>query len=176
MDNWDQNYKYCIKCGGDFERKKFNMFLCTKCGHQHYINPATCTGIIIENEFGQVMLVKRAFEPRKDTWDLAAGFINVNENVESSIIRELKEELGIDFSKIKSTYLGSYVGKYLYSGIEYSTLGLVYIYKTTTLFLKNAKPMDDISEIKYFNRNNIPWNDLCFPAVKEALKNWMEKY
>jgi 8-oxo-dGTP diphosphatase len=43
-----------------------------------------------------VLLIKRAYEPFTDHWALPGGFLNEKEEMETGVIRELKEETNID--------------------------------------------------------------------------------
>ena len=53
--------------------------------------------IIIDR--GKVLLIKRNNEPYKDTWALPGGFMDMNETLLECVVRELKEETGIDLLK-----------------------------------------------------------------------------
>jgi len=48
---------------------------------------------------GSVLLVKRKFNPGKGLWALPGGFLNAKQTLESSCLRELKEETGIKVNK-----------------------------------------------------------------------------
>jgi len=48
---------------------------------------------------GHILLVKRKFNPGKGLWALPGGFVNIKQTLESSCLRELKEETGIKVNK-----------------------------------------------------------------------------
>jgi len=58
-------------------------------------------GIIIND--GKILLIKRRYEPHKNTWCPPGGFTykSINEPVEDCCIREVKEETNIDVEIIK---------------------------------------------------------------------------
>jgi len=80
----------------------------------------TVGAILVENT--NVLLVKRGHQPFKGTWTLPGGHINDGETDIKAVIREVKEETGLDF---KPEYFGSYeetfdeVGYYAYISIFY---------------------------------------------------------
>ena len=55
----------------------------------------TVDPIILTND-GKVVLVKRGFDPYKDHWALPGGIVEYGETVEVAVIREAKEETGLD--------------------------------------------------------------------------------
>jgi 8-oxo-dGTP diphosphatase len=72
--------------------------------------PHKCVGAILVKE-GQILLGKRApnraFYP--DVWDILGGHVEVNERPEDALIRELKEEIGVEV--MESSYLETIVDR-----------------------------------------------------------------
>ena len=63
--------------------------------HPH---PAVTTDIVIFTileERLQVLLIRRAAEPFRNSWALPGGFVNIDEDLETGALRELQEETGI---------------------------------------------------------------------------------
>lgn len=52
-------------------------------------------GVVI-NKQEQWLVVKKAYSGLKGRWSLPAGFVNEGETVDQAILRELKEETGLD--------------------------------------------------------------------------------
>ena len=50
--------------------------------------------LIIKNR--SVLLIKRGAEPGKDSWSLPGGVVELGERVRDAVIREVKEECGLD--------------------------------------------------------------------------------
>ncbi|MBW2993349.1 NUDIX hydrolase [Candidatus Woesearchaeota archaeon] len=58
--------------------------------------PRISTGAIIEKD-SRFLLGKRSKEPYLGEWTFPGGKIEYNEKAEDAIIREVKEEIGVDF-------------------------------------------------------------------------------
>lgn len=161
-----EQFLYCTFCGGFLDYTEGNLLQCQSCLRHLYINPKPVNGAILENDKGEILLVKRKADPSAGKWDLPGGFIDLNENVEESLRRELKEELGIVPRDIR--YFDSYSDTYLYQGISYPTIGFVYTGK-----IKDDQQLSisgDIDGFEYFTHEKIPFNHLAFPSLGVALK------
>lgn len=55
--------------------------------------------VIFKND--QLLLVKRRFEPKAQFWSLPGGLVEWGETVEEAIIRETREECGIEIDPIR---------------------------------------------------------------------------
>src|SRR3990167_11236908 len=112
-------FKYCPNCKAKIKMDD-RLIDCALCGFHYYLNPAPTNGLILESEKGEILLVKRKVSPKKGYWDVPGGFIDFGENLEESLKREIKEELGIQIFNLK--YFISVSVPYLYKGINYHTL------------------------------------------------------
>lgn len=52
-------------------------------------------GIVINSE-GKWLVVKKTYSGLKGVWSIPAGFVNHNETADEAVVREVKEETGID--------------------------------------------------------------------------------
>lgn len=68
---------------------------CGECGFVQYLNPAPAAGILVRDDEGRVLLVRRKFEPFAGLWTMPAGFIEYGEEVAETAVRELEEETGL---------------------------------------------------------------------------------
>ena len=57
--------------------------------------PFVGVGAVIVQD-GQVLIVKRKFEPLAGQWSLPGGGVELGETLEDSIVREMLEETGLD--------------------------------------------------------------------------------
>ena len=119
-------FKYCPKCGSElFEEHNAKSKHCSNCGFNYYQNPSSATAAFILNSKDELLVVKRGKEPAKDTLDLPGGFVDNDESGEQGIVREIKEETGLDIKEAK--YLFSIPNIYRYSGMDIHTLDMFYL-------------------------------------------------
>ena len=57
--------------------------------------------VIVTNEKNEVLLIKRATMPAQGYWALPGGYVDWNERLPQTAIREVKEETGLDVQNIK---------------------------------------------------------------------------
>lgn len=102
--NWNNDHIYCGRCGTltqnkDGERAK----KCPKCGLVNYprISPAIIVAVINE---GKLLLAHNTQFP-KNLYSVVSGFVEVGENFEECVVREVHEETGINVKNIK--YFGN---------------------------------------------------------------------
>lgn len=162
-------YKFCPKCAGRFVPPKGNLLECGHCHFHFYINPMPTNGVIIENERGEILLVKRAFPPKKGWWDVPGGFIQSQESLEASIKRELKEELGVDVTVGK--LIGIYTDTYLFNGIINHTLCVMV---RADIVSGTIIPADDAADFKFFPKKSVLKQRIAFEGVKRSLEDYIK--
>jgi 8-oxo-dGTP diphosphatase len=55
-----------------------------------------CVGAVIKDEAGRILLIKRGHEPGKGLWSVPGGRIEPGETDEQAVIREIREETGLE--------------------------------------------------------------------------------
>lgn len=163
------DFPLCPKCGNPFTKISARNTLCKNCGLDYYVNPRPCNAIIIQDKNNRILLVKRAIDPAKGLWDLPGGFMDLDETAEESVVREAKEELGVNVDDIQ--YLFSGYARYEYKGLNYHTLGFVF---TAKIVSGDVKPHDDVAEIQFFSADEIPWDELAFPVLKRTIQHYLQ--
>ena len=58
-------------------------------------------GVVIINRFDEVLLIKRGKEPKKGTWSIPGGHLNVGETLKDGAIREIYEETNLIISELE---------------------------------------------------------------------------
>lgn len=88
--------------------------------------PIACVDILVEDNDGKVLLIKRANEPARDQWWFPGGRIHYQELRSQAAVRKLKEECGLTAAHI--TEIGTYDVILQMPGSDYPKHGI------TTLF------------------------------------------
>lgn len=163
--------KFCPACGsGGFSFNGKKLFTCRSCGFSYYINPAAAVAAIIESPDGKIVLTKRKFEPRAGYLDLPGGFVDIMESAEEAIMREIKEELGINIRLLD--ILGTSPNEYVYNGLSYFTCDTGFICVSDDL--EKIRPADDVSEAVFVRPEDIDFNEICFPSIENLLREYIK--
>lgn len=164
--------KYCPRCGSvDFPAVSERAFICGSCGFHYYINSAAAVAAIIFNKEGEVLFTRRAIHPNIGKLDLPGGFVDPNESAEEALIRELKEELGIEVKSLE--YFVSASNEYVYSGFKVFTLDIAFIVKPVSF--ENLKPMDDISGFEFISPAEVDFEELPARSMRYFVKEIIKK-
>ncbi len=162
---------HCLKCGTVLDWKHEGLAECAACGYHYYENPKATVAMLVLNQNNELLMVKRAREPEKDKWDLPGGFVDTRESLEDALLREAREELKLELSKDQITYFNSYPDRYLFQEVNYHVLSGVFVARiadTTPLH-----PDDDVSEYRYFPLDQIPFEEIAFESMKQAVRDFI---
>lgn len=125
--------------------------------------------VIVENEYGEVLLQKRA---DNHCWGYAGGSVELDEVVEDAAKRELFEETGLIAKEL--TLFGVFSGKethYVYpNGDEVSNVDIVYLCKNYTGKLKCQE--SEVEDLRFFPADGLPEN--LSPPIRIPLLRWAE--
>jgi len=164
--------KYCPKCGSaEFKISGERSLKCETCEFHFFINASAAVAALLTDESERLMLVTRGVEPNYGKLDLPGGFIDHMETAEDAVARELSEELGLQVKKME--YLGSAPNEYVSSGLTVFTLDMAF--KVTAKSLKNLKPMDDILAFKFYAEEDIDYDEIPAPSIKQFVKEYFEQ-
>lgn len=102
--HWNKISQYCGLCGSSTKLSSFETAkVCTKCENVHY--PSGTPAIIVLITRKNEILLGRSRRFTKGVYSAIAGFISPAETAEQAVIREVKEEVGLQIEDI--TYFGS---------------------------------------------------------------------
>ena len=69
-------------------------------GREYPSNPIVGVGAVIVQD-GRLLIVKRGVEPGKDKWSIPGGAVDLGEEIRDAVVREAKEESGLDIQIIE---------------------------------------------------------------------------
>ena len=136
-----------------------------------YKLPSLTTDIFIFDDSTNFILIKRKNEPFKNHWALPGGFVEYGERVETSAIREAKEETSIDVELLDLVNVYSKADR----DPRGHTMTIVYTAKGN---MNNKKADSDACEIGIFSPKDLDTIELAFDHAKiindclEAVKKY----
>jgi len=111
----------------------------------------TATAIILfPND--EILLIKRKTRPFVGYWALPGGRMDLGETVEETIVREVKEETGLDVAIISK--IGKYVEKGFKDEVDYEYYPTCFVVKPVGGELK--KQDSEIQKMELFSLDTLP--------------------
>lgn len=164
MHYWVLTHRYCGKCGTPTVQAMPNMMQCPSC-HQEFfprISPAMIVRITRGGD--EIFLVQsRGF--RKSFKGLVAGFMEVGESLEETVLREIKEETGMEVKNLQ--YFGSQPWPYP-SGLM---LGFTAEYACGEVHLQE----EELISGQFYHRDNLPAIPKKLSLARLLIDDWLEK-
>lgn len=97
-------FRFCPQCASPLEVApvhNHSRSVCTaRCGFVHWDNPIPVVAAIVEYEDDTLILIQNKGWPA-DWFGLVSGFLEKGENPDDAVLREVKEELGLDAQLIE---------------------------------------------------------------------------
>lgn len=132
--------------------------VCGSCGHVHYQNPLIVVGCVPEYR-GEILLCRRAIEPRRGFWTVPAGFMEIGETLAEGAIRETWEEAEAQVE----------LGK-LFAIVDVVQARQVHVFFRGWLREPAFAAGEESLEVRLFAPAAIPWEEIAFPSVRIALE------
>jgi ADP-ribose pyrophosphatase YjhB (NUDIX family) len=159
--------KFCTSCGSSVALKvpegdDRERFVCTSCESIHYVNPRVIVGCVPIYE-GRVLLCKRAIEPRLGYWTLPAGFMENGETTPQGAARETWEEVRARVSQLE-----------LYRVYDVPYISQVYMFYRCEVDGGSFGVGPESLESALYTEDQIPWDEIAFPPVRETLRDYFE--
>jgi ADP-ribose pyrophosphatase YjhB (NUDIX family) len=96
---WPGEYTYCPHCATQLEPTEVHgawRMRCAKCEWIHFRNPGVGAAVVVFDDDGRLLLVKRAESATQPgLWSIPAGYVDYGEEVREAAARELLEETGL---------------------------------------------------------------------------------
>lgn len=158
--------KYCSDCGSARiewkvpEGDSAPRDVCAACGAIFYRNPKIVVGCLV-TAGDEVLLCRRAIEPRRDLWTLPAGFMENGESLEQGAARETLEEAS---ARVEMDDL--------YTVISLPHISQVYMMFRARLSGEAYGPGPESLEVRLFREEEVPWERLAFRTIVRTLRQF----
>ena len=135
--------------------------------------PIVGIGAIIMRD-GKILLEKRKNDPGKGKWSVPGGVVELGENVTQTVIREVKEETGLDVAEPEHIDVVDQITRDEGGRIKYHFVIIDYLVKLKGGMLKAAS---DADELEWVSLSEVEKYDLTgtFRAFFERNKNLLKK-
>ncbi|MFZ5909724.1 MAG: NUDIX domain-containing protein [Chloroflexota bacterium] len=152
-------YNFCPQCAAPLETIQVEgkpRLKCPSCDFVHWDNPVPVVAAIVERQ-GKVILTRSKGWPEK--WlGIVAGFLEKGETPEEGVLREVKEELGLDGEIVE------FVGHYAFE-MRNQVIFAYHIRAEGQIVLG-----DELESIKAVPPEDVrPWSLGTGPALKDWL-------
>lgn len=162
-------WNYCPMCGRKLEPVHDGESIrphCVPCRRFFYRNPVPATCGFVRREDGALLLAQRGVEPCKGHWSLPGGYMELGESPDECIVRELREETGLEVTRVK--LLGA---KTKPSPINGAILVLGFLAEAWS---GEPRAGSDVLAARFFFREERP--DMAFTVHKELLAIYDAQY
>ncbi len=153
--DWYGTHRFCGGCGNPTRHHETERaVLCIQCNKQFYprINP--CAIVLVVR--GREVLLARSARFRTGFYSCLAGFIEIGETAEDTVLREVREEVGIGVSHIR------YVKSQSWPFPSQLMLGFIAEYESGEIVLEP----DEIEEAGWYDVNALP--NVPLPGISVA--------
>ncbi|WP_420591097.1 NUDIX hydrolase [Bacterioplanoides sp.] len=161
--------KFCSHCATPVEVKTPEgdnrpRFVCPGCDTIFYQNPRIVAGtlpVYRNGDLHQILLCKRAIEPRKGYWTLPAGFMENGESTVQAAERETLEEAN-----------ARVISQSAFTMISVPHINQVHLFYLADLPEPEFSSGSESLEVALFDEKDIPWKEIAFPTVARTLKHY----
>jgi 8-oxo-dGTP diphosphatase len=149
---------FCTACGGRLDTAGQHP-VCTACGRTHFRDPKVGVGVVVHDERGRLLLVRRGVGPGRGLWALPAGFVDAHEDPRVAAAREAYEETGLHVQ------VGAVVDVYPTPGHGGASFFLAFEARVVGGTLAAA---DDALDAGFFGADELP--ELAFESTRDAAR------
>lgn len=159
-------FPFCPYCATPLQQQPLfgrERPVCQACGFVQFLDPKVAVGTVV-TDGDRVLLIRRGVPPRLGYWAMPAGFVEVDELPDQTAVRETREETGLGIALD---------GLLAFRRISNPDKPGILIYFRGHVISGDLHAQDDVTEARWFEIDEIPWNDLAFETTHEMLRQWV---
>lgn len=161
---WRKESRFCGSCGSKNTETEAELArFCPCCGRIEYPRITPAVIVLIVNSEGKALLAhNKKFVP--DIYSLIAGFTEAGENLETTVVREIREEVGIEVEDVR--YVVSQPWPFPFSLM----VGFTARYKSG-----DVKPDGtEIEDARWFSSDNLPKLPGPGSVSRDLIERWLK--
>jgi ADP-ribose pyrophosphatase YjhB (NUDIX family) len=158
------SFGHCFRCGAPLPGER--PVVCDQCGYEAYNNARPTASLIILDDAGRILLLKRARPPQEGLWETPGGFCDGWEEPAVAAVREGREELGVDVAL--GPFVGMYIGDYVFQGERFPVLDCFWMARLPAGASLVLDPAESV-EAGWFPLDDPP--PLAFEAIARAIRD-----
>lgn len=98
--DWERDHQFCGRCGSLMQpHTRERAMTCEPCGTVNYPRIAPCIIVLVTR--GEEMLLARNSNHPRAMYSTLAGFIEAGETAEETLVREVREEVGLEVCNLR---------------------------------------------------------------------------
>ena len=161
---WDHNTRFCGVCGGPMRLHTNISKRCQNCGKEVWPGLAPAVIVLIHRGPDEVLLARgRSF--KRDFYGLIAGFVETGETLEEAVVREVREETGLEITNIR--YFDSQPWPYP-CGLM---VGFNADYAGGSLHVQR----EELKKAAWFHRDHLPNLPEKLSIARRLIDSWLEQ-
>jgi ADP-ribose pyrophosphatase YjhB (NUDIX family) len=147
------SFKYCPRCRATLV-KLDESAACGECGWRGWGASVPGAHGVCTDQTGRVLLARRAFDPWAGYWSLPGGFLEEGEEPIEGLIREVREETGLDVEP--TAFIGHFIGEYDDGTVNKHILIMAWRVRRIGGHAHSAD--GENVELRWFAPTEIPWS------------------
>ncbi len=156
---------YCPNCGTALEKRQRTGELrpvCPKCDFTMYFDPKVAVVAFIRQD-DRVLLVRRGMDPMRGFWAMPAGFVEVGEDPQAAIQREVLEEtcLTVEIIRLLDVF---------HTASDGGVADIVIAYEVR-IVSGTPTAADDAEAVGWFRREELP--EVAFLPSQRLAAKWI---
>lgn len=157
-------YRFCPADGSRLEEPRpSGGARCPLCGRSWYRNSAPSVGAAIVRD-GRALVTVRAVEPEKGRVDVPGGFLKVGEHPVDGLVREVREELGVEVEVLGDPIL---LATHTYGADGEYVLAIGFRVRIVS---GEPRPTDDVAQIRWVSAAELDSLDFAWEHDREFVR------